>query len=220
MSTYGRTNLTTLFTSFRIPTYYKNSKLLKSTNKLKARFKTLSRLNYQGFRDKSFDYLGADLVVNKKPGLLLYRLFMTIATQNVKLHIRIHPSTRHFFMDQRFQNTLIFNPTKLFRRWQDFYHLLFNLFFYEIDMLYFGNHLLKKQILSLNWLASNRIQHLWSYAQPYLYQRPNALDSEAGWVFQYLTTLNFNITFVFDGIFHRITLHYLHSWGFYNTRSI
>ena len=116
MSTYGRTNLTTLFTSFRIPTYYKNSKLLKSTNKLKARFKTLSRLNYQGFRDKSFDYLGADLVVNKKPGLLLYRLFMTIATQNVKLHIRIHPSTRHFFMDQRFQNTLIFNPTKLFRR--------------------------------------------------------------------------------------------------------
>lgn len=219
-NTFYRTNLDFIFKSLSIPAYYQHSNTLRGVDSIKSRFKTLSRLEYQGFRDKSFDYLGDTHPNLIKPSLQMYRLFLTVATQNVKPYSRIHPSTRHYFLDQKFQNSTVFNPTKLFRRWQDFYHLLFNLFFYKIDLLYFGNRAFKKQILALNWLSGDRIRNVWSFAQPYLFQRTNTLDSEAGWVFQYLRSLNFNVAFVFDGVFHHMTLHYLHRWGFYTIGSV
>lgn len=219
-NSFYRTNVGVLFRSLRLSAYSKLTTQLHKLSHVKSRFKSLGRLEYRGFRDNHFDYLDDSQLNLPKPSLTMYTLFLTVSTQNLKLHSRVHPSARSYFMDQRSASSSIFNPTKLFRRWQDFFHLMFNLFFYKIDMLYFGNKVFKKQVLALNWLALTRVRYIWSYMHPYLYHRPTAMDAQLGWMFQYLASLNFNIAFVFDSTYHKITVNYLHKWGFYTIGSV
>ena len=215
-----RTNLKFIFTTTNTSAYQQSWKKLTSTDSIKYKFKTLNRLTYQGFRDKHFTRTEGLNSKSKHSSFVLYKVFLITCVQNPKLHARIHPTARTYFLDDRRSAGGIFNPTRLFRRWQDFYLLLFNLFFYKINMLYFGNRVFKRQVLALNWLALNKFTYIWSFAQPYLYHRINALDAAATHTFQYLLARNFHTAFVFDSTFHHKTLHYLHKWGFYTIGSV
>jgi len=184
------------------------------------RFKTLSRSRHTGFRDNKVDYRYFSPYDMLPKTSTMFELFLSVSTQTVKIHSRVNPSARFFFIDQKSSNTVIFNPTKLFRRWQDFFHLIFNLFFYKIDMLYFGNRVFRRQVLALNWSSFKQVRHLWSFIQPHLFEKSNHREVAVGWIFHYLAVRNFSIAFVFDIIFHKVTLYYLHKWKFYTIGSV
>jgi len=198
------------------PTKLKNTRL----DHLRYRFKTLSRSTYRSFRGDQYPTISNFSLNTTNTSFVMFNLFLTICTQNLKCHYRIHPSARFYFLDQRGTGTFVFNTSKLFRRWQDFFHLLFNLFFYKIGMLYFGHHSFKKQVLALNWISVSPIKSLWSYISPYLYLRPNPIEAESKWLLQYVLSLNISIAFIFDSVFHKITLRRLTKWGFYTIGSV
>lgn len=61
-----------------------------------------------------------------------------------------HFSFKVFYLDYSRGGLSTLNLTRLFGRWKDVYYLVFNLFFYKIDLLTFGSSFFKNELLSMN----------------------------------------------------------------------
>jgi hypothetical protein len=73
---------------------------------------------------------------------------------------------------------------KLFNKWHESYLLLFNLFFFNIEILAFGSAFFKKEILSINWKTFHQFQFMWRYTKPLLMFSPNRIFNYGDMVFQ------------------------------------
>ena len=148
----------------------------------------------------------------------MFKMFKTFIKLNSNSAHNItipHFSFKSFYMGHRRGGLTILNARKLFTRWKDIYHLLFNLFFYKLDMLIFGSSFFKSEILALNWQNMEKFKFMWRYTRPFLTLKSNKITTYGDFVFSRIGSLGFRLSLLIDILYHNKTIYYLHRAGFY-----
>lgn len=126
-----------------------------------------------------------------------------------------HFSFKVFYLGYSRGGLSTLNLTRLFGRWKDIYYLVFNLFFYKIDLLTFGSSFFKNELLSMNWQVMGKFKFMWRYTRPFLTLKSNKITTYGDFVFTRLSLLGMRISLVIDVLYHTKTIYYLHRSGFY-----
>lgn len=160
---------------------------------------------------------------NKKPispdPQNLFKLFRSFIQTNLYTSNRyfdLHPYWYCNFFKKSKGNIVFYNILKTFTRFKVFYLLMFNLFFYRINLVIFGNIFLKNEVNSLNFNLNYMLKSVWRLINPFIFIKPNRI-SNSGWlVFSRLRFYNLNIALILDVFYHKHTIYYLKSNDFYS----
>ena len=147
--------------------------------------------------------------------LKLFTLFMNTCIKPVNNFFKVHPSTKMYFLSSSASSTTVHSVTKLYAQWKNFYMICFNIFYYRLPLLVFGNQLFKQEILSLNYYIKNFLQNYWALVTPYLFLKKNRINNYNGSIFSILKLKNFNLALVLDTNYHQNTLFYLRKHAFF-----
>lgn len=204
---------------------YRRQLDLSSTN-ISTSFKMLNRtrrhsnpefFNKSGLRD---EVVYPPETYNSYRFFKLFKPYLTLNTVFHTFRYKIHASFSFFFLRHVAGGTSVASIRKLFTRWKDAYLLLFNLFYYKIDLLVFGTSVFKNELLGLNWDTLSRLKVSWRYTKPFLFHRPNKIDRLGDWLFARIRIFGINSAFVLDVLYHKKTIHYLHRSGFYTIGAV
>ena len=129
--------------------------------------------------------------------------------------LRLHPSWISFFLMNHSGGNVHVSLSKFFLRWRRLYYFLFNIYFFNLGIIYFGNIFFKNDINSLNWSVLGRTESLFRYAHNFFTLKPSRIFNQ-GWVLFYKLRLSgLNLAFVCDLRFHKKTLYYLRRVQFF-----
>jgi len=145
----------------------------------------------------------------------LFKVFLNTCISPIKSAFKVHPSSKLFFMGYTRLSTTVFNISKLFSRWQDFYSVVYNIFFYNVPILTFGTALFESELLALNWVLSTQLKRHWKFVRPYIFTKENKINSNYNTIFALLKLNSFNTAFVIDTNYHKRTLYYLRQFYFF-----
>jgi len=155
-------------------------------------------------------------VIFEKELLAVFKGFILTNLTTSSHVLRTHPSWTPFFIQNNHSNLVYLNLGKFFTRWRRLYYLLFNVFFFKLRMLYFGNIFFKKEISALNWNSSTHIKSTWRYISPFLFLKPIKIFNQ-GWLIFYKFRLEgYNLAFVVDINFHKKTSYYIQRSGMFS----
>jgi len=145
----------------------------------------------------------------------LFKIFLNTSTDTNTSLMKMNPSWVAYYFYVAFGDSCIVSVRKFFTRWKRTYYLLFNLFYYNINLLTFGTSFFKKELLALNWRCSNSLTEIWRYVSPFFYFKVGKIFDEANYLFHKLRLLGLNIAFIVDISYHKKTLYYLNNSSFY-----
>jgi hypothetical protein len=145
----------------------------------------------------------------------LYKIFLNTSILPTKNSFKVHPSTKSFFLNYSKLSVNIFNINKLFNRWQDFYYLILNIFFYNLPLVTFGTSVFKNELLSLNWFLNEKLKQHWRYVRPYIFTKENKINDEYTNIFSSLKLKGLTLSFVINVDYHKKTIYYLKRFNFF-----
>ena len=185
-------------------------------------FKTVSRVNLPKVKSHTTaNYSNKPLLVetgmpNERYLLYIFKSFIKTNLNTFNCRTVAHASFKFYYLGTSRRGYLVVSLIKVFQRLKDFYYLLFNLFFYKIELLYLGNSFFKKEILALNWLLFSSFNYLWRYVKPFIFLKPNNINIYGDFIFYKVRLMGINISIIFDVVYHSKTLHYVRRAGFYS----
>jgi len=144
-----------------------------------------------------------------------FRTFMRFSSLTSNRTFPLHPSWFVNFIRYKGSSIYYINIYKFFEQWKRIYYLLFNLFYYKVRILYFGNVFFRKEILAMNWVSNTFIKHLWRYTVPFFTNKPIKIFNYGWLIFHKLKLSGFNIALVCDVLYHNKTIHYLNTEAFF-----
>jgi len=124
------------------------------------------------------------------------------------------PKWRVFFFRVKGGSSLHVNLRQLFQRWKIIFTLLFNLFYYNISIIYFGNNFFNTETSALNWSNLKSYPNIFRYVQQFLTYKVGFIFNEEWLVGRYLRSVGFSVSFILDLFFHKKTLYSLKRSGF------
>jgi hypothetical protein len=145
-----------------------------------------------------------------------FKSFLQVNSSSSSTLMIPHFSFKHFYLGYRRGGLSLLNVNKLFNRWKDAYYLMFNLFYYEIELLTFSTSFFKSEVLSLNWQVMGRFKFMWRYTKPFLTSKSNKITTYGDFIFYRLNLLGLRVALVVDILYHSKTIYYLHRSGFYS----
>ena len=177
----------------------------------------LSDLYSAKYQYNSFKKINSNgnTILNTQKSLKLFPVYTTLLTQTTLLTSQAHPSHKFNFISNEDLNISTFNLSKLKQKWVDMYHLFYNLFFYQVPILSFTTPLFKTELLSFNWKLTQKLHSYWKYVSPSFYSSRNKVMKAEFLLFNYLSKQGFHLAFVFDVLYHKNTLFYLHRNNFF-----
>lgn len=145
----------------------------------------------------------------------ILRVFLNTNVFTNTTLLRMHPSWVSYYFSVSFGDGCVICIRKFFTRWKKTYYLMFNLFFYRINLLVFGTSFFKKELLALNWSVNTKLLNIWRYVSPFFYFKPSRIFDDANYIFHKLRLLGLNIALIIDVSYHHKTLYYLNTVSFY-----
>ena len=224
-------NKRALFNSLRLKPFHLN-KTHDSFN-LNYLFRKKSHLNLN-FKFKnnihSIDHLhiterigNENNIVNYKSNSTMlknFSSFLLINSEVTQSNLMPNASSQAFYFSNSKGGSKILNISKLFKKWLDFYNLMFNVFYYKIKILNFAPASHKKEAISLSWEDFTQSEKLWRYTKPFLFNKPNTINDEGDFTFYKLRLKGWAFSIISDISYHSKTLIYLRRAGFFTVTSL
>ena len=157
-------------------------------------------------------------IVSRKEKIKQLTLFKTFLKANATLgftNFIPHTSQRAIFIKYHKKGVAFSSLPKFYSSWMNTYTLLFNLIFYKIEILTFGNSFFKNEILALNWNSSTLLNNFWRYAKPFLIYQSVKINDYGNYIFRTLNNYGYSLGLVLDIIYHKKTIYYLRKNKFY-----
>ena len=188
-----------------LPMQYKN---FVATNKLL--FRPPYNLKPMGLRKHRRKYTVKNLEEYKN----LFTLFTNVNTLLPGAQLIPHFSFIALYHFNKQSNVGYFNFKKVFNVWMTLLSFLLNLFFYNIEYLFFSSSYFKYENLALNWSINKNLKQIWRYTNPFLFFLNNKTTLQNNNYFYLLKKKHFNVAVVVDLYYHKRTLHYLNRYKF------
>jgi len=145
----------------------------------------------------------------------LFRTYLRVTSVSSTGLFAVHPHFRFMFLRHSASASTVASISGVLTRWQSAYYFLFNLFYFNMEVMVFGTSFFKKELLSFNWKTTNHLKFMWRYTLPFLFLRSNKITNYGYFVFNRLRMLGMRTAFVVDVLYHNKTLYYLHRSNFY-----
>jgi hypothetical protein len=179
----------------------------------------LGKLTHIDHTDFSNLTLKPKVEVSKYSDIKLLPMFKTFTISNLSTGSKIfvpHASFRSFYINYSKGGSSIINIKKFFQKWKLTYHLLFNLFFYRINLLTFTPSFFRNEALALNWVEHTQMNLIWRYVRPFLASKPNKINDYGEFIFRKLKYLGMSTSLVVDVLYHSKTIYYLRRLNYYS----
>lgn len=107
--------------------------------------------------------------------------------------------TYDFYTLKTFKSALILiRPQKFVKRWEDSINFLFNIYYYRLKPLVFGNQLFKKETLALDWNAEIFDSISWRFYLPFFIDKKIQFDGSSNYFFSRISFYNVKFILVSD----------------------
>ena len=101
------------------------------------------------------------LIAHKEKTMLtLFKVFVRVNVISSNTLTVPHASFRLYFIQNKRGGASIMSLPKLFNRWKSAYYLIYNLYYYRIDLLTFSPSFFRNEILSLNWQGLYKFKYV------------------------------------------------------------
>ena len=150
----------------------------------------------------------------------LFKVFIVTNTFIPHSSVRLHPSWLGFYIFDSGHGTQHISISKFFTKWKLLYHFLFNIFYFNINILFFGNTFFKEEINAFNWILLGRRPGQFRYVLNFLMLKPSRIFNQGWVIFSYLRSLHFNMACVIDIMYHKKTVYYLRRTGFFTVGAV
>jgi hypothetical protein len=154
--------------------------------------------------------------VTNTDSLRLFFLYLAFANGSSDTSYVIHAHWKPFFIRSFGSNLAPYiDPMKLIQRWNHTYHLLYNLFYNQSQMVAFSNKTLKTESSAFNWTAPVVRGTLFRYATPFFWLKNNSYGSDILVMYSKLSDRGLEASFVTDTRYHQQTVFFLRKCGIY-----
>jgi|688.fasta_scaffold50923_4 hypothetical protein len=109
------------------------------------------------------------------------------------------------FMDHSSGGSITLNLKRSFMRWQGMYSLLYNVFYYNNDLLVFGHKFFKMDILALNTLSGVSLKAFFKYSSTFYYLKESSYGSANDRLIHVLKNFKIHTAFISDLTNHEKT---------------
>lgn len=182
-------------------------------------FKTLRRidplltpLNQSLYNNMVSDF---DNSVDKINHLGLFKSFLKVNSSLGASGFIPHASQRSIFIKYYKKGVAISSIPRLYASWTNAYNLMFNIFFYKIEILTFGNPFFKNEVLALNWSSKELLGTFWRFIKPFLIYQSVKINDYGDFTFRNLNNMGYYISLILDVTYHKKTIYYLRKSKFY-----
>lgn len=122
----------------------------------------------------------------------------------------------HFFYIKDVKNKItIMNTRKFLLRWTNSFNLLFNIFLYNLNPLFYSSPLFKNETISLNWYYHKWNYDFWRYYYNFFFFKTNKFNKKVNFFYEKIKDLNFNFFIITDCLYHFKNIFYFSSFQFY-----
>lgn len=136
---------------------------------------------------------------------LFFMINQTSAFQKYKPHAQF----RLFYLYAQRDKQFIFSAPKFFKKWQNLYSLLYNIFYFNHLPLVFGSKFFKKETLSLNWFFNLINLDTWRYASFFFTFYISIYTRKINFFFKRLKEKKLSFALITDLEYHFKLLFYL-----------
>ena len=152
----------------------------------------------------------------KADTLRLFFLYLAFANGGSDSSYVIHAYWRPFFIRGFGSNVSPYiDPMKLIQRWTHTYHLLYNLFYNQSQMLVFSNKTLRTESSAFNWTQPVIHSSLFRYSTPFFWLKNNSYGNDILVMYNKLSDRGLEASFVTDTRYHQQTVFFLRKCGIY-----
>lgn len=110
----------------------------------------------------------------------------------------------------------LYSISYLWRYWSNFFMLILNISFYNIQILSFGRAYFKQIVNFFNWMSWSYSFYFWKMLNNYFFFKYSKKNSSSSNFFKNFKNLFFGITLVLDSNFHSNLLYFCNKYSIFN----
>ena len=145
-----------------------------------------------------------------------FKSFVLLGSSSTSGLLKVHPSNKQFFLKIASSGGGFTSLRLLFNVYNKFNSLLFNITYFDIKLLSFGNSVFRQEIAAINWGHITYYIALFKLSNMSIFFRPNKLNDKLPKVFKFLKLNGFHTSIVYDCNYHKRTIYYLHRLNFFS----
>ena len=189
---------------------YKKEKIDFKTNSI-SKLKTNRTVEHNCYLSNNFFFINKKKIITLKFVKLIFFFDYSLSNKDLK---KIYFYNFFFLSNQKKSLTLI-NASKLLKRWENSYNLIFNIFYYNYNPLIFSNPLFKNSTLSLNWFIDKWEMDLWKYYFSFFVYKTNKFSTKIDFFYEKLKEFGYEFFLITDSLYHFKNLYYFKKHFFY-----
>ncbi len=200
------------------PAHMYNKKLLSNSNN--TGFKSYFRLSSR--RNRTLSSLLPLSPVPTSPqthffkkSLIYFQIFLSLNPSTPNYLYKVHPTFIRYGLFMTGKQLWPFNIFKLYRVWKNFYHLTYNLFYYNISSLFLGSKFFRHETNALNFTLNSPLLSFFNYTQLSVFNINLRSNSNLRGLYSIVQDRGFHIAVIFDLFNHQFTAQHLYTRGYY-----
>lgn len=112
-------------------------------------------------------------------------------------------------------STSFISLQRLFTIWKNYYTLMYNIFYYKVNIITFVNSFFIREVAALNWFMNKQLKNIWRYIQPFFFFKSGQIFNLSNFFFTQLRENNVNTSLVLDVFSNKKNLYYLSRYNFF-----
>jgi len=155
-------------------------------------------------------------VILKSDAISSFKSFVLLGSSSTNGLLKVHPSNKQFFLKIASSGGGFTSLRLLFNVYNKFNSLLFNVIYFDIKLLSFGNSVFRQEIAAINWGYITYYTTLLKLSNMSIFFKPNKLSDKLPKIFRFLKLNGFHTSIVYDCNYHKRTIYYLHRLNFFS----
>lgn len=148
--------------------------------------------------------------------LLTFKTFISIGSTTTSSLITIHPSNKQLFLKASSGSGSFTSIKMLYGIYKNFNKLVYNLLYYDLKILSFGNSVFRQELLALNWNCLSYYYSVFKLNNNSIFFQPNKLNDKFPKIFKFFKINGFYTAIVYDANYHKRTIYYLQRLSFFS----
>ena len=148
--------------------------------------------------------------------LVSFKTFISLGSTTTSGLLKVHPSNNQLFLKNSSGSGSFTSLRHLFNVYNQFNSLLFNVLYFNIKLLSFGNSVFRQEISSINWGYISYYYSMFKLNNLSIFYQPNKLNDKFPKIFKFFRMNGFHTSVVYDPNYHKRTIYYLHRLSFFS----
>lgn len=151
----------------------------------------------------------------KKLTTKLINLFFLFNTSLFNSKFKKSGFFNFFYLKDSNNKTIIINIKKFLFRWNNSFNLLYNIFFYDLNPLFYSSPLFRNETIGLNWYHHKWNYSFWKYHYSFFIFKTNKFTKKTNYFYEKIKDLEINFFILTDCLYHFKNIFYFSNFQFY-----